>query len=68
MPYIGVKPSYGRDYSSQKQVKDAWAAGESFTITDVGPHDGQQINKDCAPAGVHITVRYARQRKQVQVT
>jgi hypothetical protein len=65
--YIGVKPAYGRDYSSQRQVREAWDAGKDFQITDHGRYDGSMINKAGTPAGATIIVRYADGRKQMTI-
>jgi hypothetical protein len=66
--WIEVGPSYGRDYKSQKAVKDDWAAGKDFTVLSVGRWMGAQINKqDADAAGLKVLVRYAAMTKVVQV-
>lgn len=60
--YIGVAPAYGRDYKSAKEVKAAWEEGKDFVITDMmHPRSGSYVNKDDAPKGSTINVRYKRQ-------
>lgn len=59
MQYITLVPSYGRDYRTQKEVKAAWAENKDFTINTFGhPHDGRQINKEYAPRGVTLNIRF----------
>jgi hypothetical protein len=60
--FIGVAPAYGRDYKSMKEVKAAWEAGKDFLITDmVHPNCGAYLNKNDAPKGATINVRFKRQ-------
>ena len=59
--YITVVPAYGRDYKSAKEVVEAWDAGKDFRICDLSsPRDGGYINKDDAPKGATVNVRYKR--------
>ena len=59
---LGVKPAYGRDYKSQKEVKAAWAEGKDFVITDImHPNSGAYVNKNDAPKG-KICIRYKQLR------
>jgi hypothetical protein len=60
MLYMELVPAYGRDYTSAKQVREAWAQGKDFTIADFGPDEGRKVNKDDAPKGATLNVRYKR--------
>jgi hypothetical protein len=62
-------PSYGRDYKSVKEVKQAWAEGKDFTINDMSSRwDGKQINKQDADAGkVTVHIYFARRTKSVVI-
>ena len=58
---ISVLPAYGRDYKSGKEVLEAWQAGKDFVVNDIfSQHDGRLINKDDAPKGATIVVRFKR--------
>lgn len=66
--YLTVQPAYGRDYKSKKEVRAAWLAGKDFEIctlaTFISPiRSGRYVNKEDAPRGATINVRYDRQRK-----
>lgn len=64
---ITVIPAYGRDYRSQKEVKQAWEEGKDFMIVTLfGGNYGRYVNKEYAPSGP-IFVRYSKNRKIVQV-
>ena len=47
MDYIECVPAYGRDYSSQYQVANAWNEGKDFLIVSVehpeGCHDDAEV-------------------------
>lgn len=65
--FITVRPAYGADYNSQKDVLAAWNAGEDFVIVDLA-RAGQMINKIDAenpalPPIDAINVRFAKDRK-----
>lgn len=64
--FITVVPAYGRDYKSQADVKADWNSGKDFRIADVMNGTGY-INKDDAPKGATINVRYARQTKVLPI-
>lgn len=64
MAYIEVYPAYGRDYTRQADVKADWKAGLDFR-TYAGPYINKQ-DADNEP-GLRVLVRYADQRKVVQV-
>lgn len=65
--YINVGPAYGRDYKSQKEVKEAWASGKDFVVLDVmHPFYGSYINKEDAegsPEVKAVNIRYAQHAK-----
>jgi len=67
--YLTVVPFHGRDYKSQKAVKEAWAAGKDFLIRDVSSRwDGKPINKEDADrSGVTVNVRYDKNRKVLPI-
>lgn len=62
--YLTIVPAYGRDYTSQKQVKEAWNANQDFTIQDMSsPHNGRYINKSDAEKfspGITVNIRYKK--------
>jgi hypothetical protein len=64
--YIEVTPAYGRDYTSQKAVKEAWAAGADLKIVTFGPHMGRYVNNADA-ADLKVLVRYAKLQRMVSV-
>ena len=58
--YITLTPAYGRDYTSKKAVLADWNAGKDFVISTYGPDDGRYINKEDAPKGATLNIRYKR--------
>ncbi len=59
--FFALVPAYGRDYKSAKAVKADWEAGKDFQINMfMSPEDGRYINKEDAPKGARLTVRYNR--------
>jgi hypothetical protein len=61
---ITVVPAYGRDYKSQKEVKEAWAAGHDFQINDMShPDNGRYVNKDDQVKGITFNIRYKGNRE-----
>jgi len=72
-----LQPAYGRDYKSAKAVKEDWAAGKDFLITDQTGDSRQATgaacdylfinNADASKVEGSIMVRYARNTKIVQV-
>ncbi len=58
--YLTLTPSYGRDYKSAAAVRADWATGKDFTIASVGPCRGRQVNKEDAPPGAVLNIRYKR--------
>jgi hypothetical protein len=64
--WLEVTPAYGRDYRSAKAAKEDWAAGKDFKIASVDhPDCGRYVNKDDAPKGSTVLIRY---RELTQVT
>ena len=62
--YLEVVPAYGRDYKSQREVREAWEAGKDFQILSVGSH-GTYVNKGDLPDGVKLEIRYAKRMKVI---
>jgi len=61
MGILSVEPAYGRDYKSQKEVKEAWAQGKDFVINSIfSPDCGRYVNKEDAPKGSFINIRYKK--------
>ncbi len=64
MATITVTPAYGRDYKTAKEVEADWEAGKDFRISDMShPNDGSYVNKQDAPKGGTIKIRFARLTK-----
>lgn len=64
MTYIEAVPAYGRDYKSQKAVKEDWSAGKDFQ----DPMSGSYLNKqDAESLGLKVLIRYDKQLKVVAV-
>jgi len=69
MPYIEVKPAYGRDYSNQKAVREDWAADKDFIVTEGGPY-GVAVNRADVKRDepeTKVIVRYGKGLKTVAV-
>lgn len=61
MNILSVEPAYGRDYKSQKEVKEAWAQGKDFVINSIfSPDYGRYVNKEDAPKGSHVNIRFKK--------
>lgn len=58
--YITLIPAYGRDYTSKKAVLADWNAGKDFVVASYGPDDGKYVNKEDAPRGATLNIRYKR--------
>lgn len=63
--FLSAIPAYGRDYKSAKAVKADWDAGKDFMIQDMS-HSGY-VNKDDAPKGSTINIRYSQNRKVLPI-
>jgi len=62
--FITLVPAYGRDYKSGKEVQADWDANKDFLIRDMSnPHDGRYINKQDAPKGATLNIRYKKLTK-----
>ena len=61
MPSLTVVPAYGRDYKTQGEVKTAWAEGKDLVINCLfSPDDGRYLNKEDAPKGYFINIRFKK--------
>jgi hypothetical protein len=56
--YVSAIPAYGRDYKTQKEVREAWERGEDFNIQDM--FVGGYVNKDDKPDDIVLNIRYSR--------
>jgi hypothetical protein len=55
--YLSAVPAYGRNYGTEKQVREAWTEGKDFLIQD--PIIGERyINKDDLPDDTQLNIRY----------
>lgn len=62
-------PAYGRDYTSQKQVKQAFADNLDFVIADVfDRYHGKPVNREQLTPGQTVTIRYAKLTKVMVLT
>lgn len=62
MTYIEAVPAYGRDYKSQKAVKEDWSAGKDFQDA----MSGSFLNKqDAENLGLKVIIRYDKMMKVV---
>lgn len=67
--YLTVVPAYGRDYTSQRAVREAWESGKDFQISDMSSrYDGSYINKSDKPDDVIINIRYKGMTRICQIT
>lgn len=69
MNYMTLRPGYGRQYKSIKEVKADWDADKDFVIASYGPDEGRYINKAQALGIPNTTfsVRYAKDTKITSV-
>jgi hypothetical protein len=64
MSYIEAIPAYGRDYKNQRDVREAWKAGNDFQDA----FTRQYLNKqDADSLGLKVLVRYDKLLKVVAV-
>lgn len=62
--WVTAIPAYGRDYKSQKQVREDWKSGKDFQDA----RSGQYLNvEDAKRLGLKVIVRYDNHRKVVNV-
>lgn len=63
-----LTPAYGRDYTSKKQVIEAWNNGDDFIIADImHPYSGKPANKNDLKDERNIMIRYSGLRKITKV-
>ena len=67
MSYLTLVPAYGRDYKSQKEVREAFKGGSDFQIAGYGPHDGQYVSFSELSKGDTAMIRYAKLTKVVSI-
>jgi len=60
MSWIEVEPAYGRDYTTAKAAKAAWAEGKDFRETSTGSY---VTKAEAERLGHSVTIRYAKSRK-----
>lgn len=72
--YVTVTPAYGRDYTTQAQIKQAWNANQDFKVADFfSGYHGSMVNKQDVETlnkkgdSIKIMVRYSKQTKIYQV-
>ncbi len=64
MATISLIPAYGRDYSSKKEVKEAYDSGKDFKIMDISnPWDGRYTAKYELEGYKQVRIRYSKLRK-----
>jgi hypothetical protein len=61
-----LSPAYGRDYRSQKAVKEDWNAGKDFIIESIGPNVGRYVNKPQIE-GQKVQIRYQNLTKVIVI-
>ena len=65
--WIEAVPAYGRDYTTQKQVRDAWKAGNDFRDAESGKYFNIESMKLPEMENAKILVRYSKFTKVVSV-
>ena len=63
MKYLTLVPRYGRDYNSAKAVKEAWLAGNDFTVADISSrYDGMAANREdmLNEKPITVNIRYRK--------
>jgi hypothetical protein len=61
MAILSVEPAYGRDYKTQKEVKEAWNQGKDFMINSIfSPDYGRYVNKEDAPKKSYVNIRFKK--------
>ena len=68
MTYLTVVPAYGKDFKSQKAVKEHFESNGDFLIQDIGsPDDGRYVNKqdleNYSAGPLTLKVRYKQLRE-----
>jgi len=70
MSTINLIPAYGRDYRSQKAVKEAFDADRDFIVADISSrYDGSYANKsNLVNDGIKtVFIRYGQLRKVMRI-
>lgn len=60
-------PAYGRDYKSQKEVREAWNGRKDFMICDVSSADDGRYTSKGDWSGRSVLIRYNKLRSVVEV-
>lgn len=63
--WIVATPAYGRDYTTQAQVRADWAAGKDFQVQPTGQYVN---NEDARNHNLKVEVKFARRTKTVIVS
>jgi hypothetical protein len=62
--FLTLVPAYGRDYKNGKEVQKDWDNNLDFQICDISSrYDGKFINKQDAPVGNTMKIRFNRRTK-----
>lgn len=61
--HMTLTPAYGRDYKSQREVKNAFESGKDFEIASVGPDLGRYTSIRDFQRGDRVTLRYKANRE-----
>ena len=68
MNIIVLRPAYGQDYKSAKEVKAALLNGKDFRIESIGPNAGRYCSIRDFPVGQVLNIRYRGLRQVLPVT
>lgn len=60
--HLTIRPTYGRDYKSKREVLEAWNNMEDFIIESIGPHFGYLVSK-MDRTDEDVTIRYDNLQK-----
>lgn len=61
--HYSVIPSYGRDYKTLDEARQAWLDGKDFTIQSIDRNNGRQMSiRDAQEGGLSVQVRYNKKR------
>lgn len=56
--YLSAVPAYGRDYTTEQEVRADWDGKKDFYVVPQPVSRGCYINKDDKPADVQLNIRY----------
>lgn len=56
MLYLSAVPADGRDYETEAEVRDAWAKGEDFQVTELRLKG--RVNNDSLPDKTQVNVLF----------